>query len=111
MREPYGKAVATRAGPEPWRFVRKDGLQASVGGVRAGHSAAKHFRPGRRGDSPTPKTVPAVSLARDAAGPCAVVDPTHVRRLSTQELGGPAFGRDGDGVAVRAVNLKGARRR
>ena len=35
MREPYGKAVATRAGPEPWRGVREDAPQASAG-VRAG---------------------------------------------------------------------------
>jgi len=35
MRGPYDKAVATRAGPEPWRGVREDALQASVG-VRVG---------------------------------------------------------------------------
>ena len=35
MGEPYGEAVATRAGPEPWRGVREDALQASVG-VRVG---------------------------------------------------------------------------
>ncbi len=112
MREPYGEAVATRAGPEPWRGVRKDVLQASVG-VRAGWPLSREIfhSPGRRGRSPMPKASPSASLSRDAAGPRAVEDPTHVRRLSAQELGGPAFGRGGDGAAVRAVNPTGARRR
>ena len=35
MKEPYGKAVATRTDPEPWRDGRKGVLQASVG-ERAG---------------------------------------------------------------------------
>ena len=111
MEEPYGEAVAPRTGPEPWRCGGNAVTQASAGGVRAGYSAAKHSRPGRRGDSPTPKTSPAASLSRDAVGPRAVVDPMHVRRLSARELGGPAVGREEDGLAVRAVNLKGVRRR
>ena len=112
MEEPYGKAVATRAGPEPWRGVRKGVPQASAG-VRAGWVLSREslLLPGRRGRSPKPKAAPAASIARDAAGPRAVVDPMHVRRLSVRELGGPAAGRDGDGVAVRAVNPTGARRR
>jgi len=112
MREPYGEAVATRAGPEPWRGVRKGALQASVG-VRAGWPLSREIflSPGRRGRSPMPKALPVASLARDATGPRAVEDPMHVRRLSAQELGGPAFGRGEDGVAVRAVNPTGARRR
>ncbi len=112
MREPYGKAVATRAGPEPWRYARKDVLQASVG-VRVGWvwSREKSNRSGRRGCPLMPKTPPAASRARDVAGPRAVVDPMHARRLSVQELGDPTFGRDEDGVAVRVVNPAGARRR
>jgi len=112
MREPYGKAVAPRTGPEPWRCVRKDVLQALVG-VRAGWPLSREsfLSPGRRGRSLMPKATPAMSLARDVAGPCAVEDPMHVRKLSAQELGGPAFGRGGDGAAVRAVNPTGARRR
>jgi len=111
MREPYGKAVATQAGPEPWRGARKGILQASVG-ERVGwvSSREKGNRSERRGRPPVPKTPPSASLSRDAAGLRAVVDPTHARRLSVQELGDPAFGRD-DGVAVRAVNPQGARRR
>ena len=31
MKEPYGKAVATRTAPEPWWDGRKGVLQASVG--------------------------------------------------------------------------------
>ena len=112
MREPYGEAVATRSGPELWRRVRKETAQALVG-VRAGWvlSRESFHSPGRRGCSLEPKALPVASLARDAAGPRAVEDPMHVRRLSAQELGGPAFGRGGDGAAVRAVNPTGARRR
>ncbi len=112
MREPYGKAVATRTGPEPWRCVRKDALQALVG-VRAGWPLSREIflSPGCRGRSPMPKATPAASLSPDAAGPRAVEDPMHVRKLSAQELGGPAFGRGGDGAAVRVVNPTGARRR
>ena len=112
MREPYGKAVAPRTGPEPWRCVRKDVLQALVG-VRAGWPLSREIfpSPGRRGRSLMPKATPVASLMRDVAGPCAVEDPMHVRRLSAQELGGPATGRDGDGAVVRAVNPTGARRR
>ena len=112
MREPYGEAVATRAGPEPWRGVRKGAPQASVG-VRVGGawSRVSFECPGRRGCSPMPKAAPTASLARDAEGPRAVEDPMHARKLSVQELGGPALGRDEDGVAVRAVNPTGARRR
>ena len=115
MREPYGKAVAPRTGPAPWRCVRKDVLQALVG-VRAGWVLSREIimNPGRRGTSPMPKAKPAASLLRDATGPRAVEDPMHVRflkKLSAQELGGPAIGRGGDVAAVRAVNPTGARRR
>ena len=111
MREPYGKAVAPRAGPEPWRWVRKDSLQALVG-VRAGWVLSRESSsPGRRGCSLEPKALPAASQLRDVAGPRAVEDPMQVRRLSARELGGPASGRGGDGAAVRVVNPTGARRR
>ena len=112
MREPYGKAVATQAGPEPWRGVRKDALQASVG-VRVGWVLSREMgnRSGRRGRPPVPKAPPVASLSRGVVGPRAVEDPMHARRLSAQELGDPASGRDADGVAVRAVNPTGARRR
>ena len=112
MRESYGKAVATPTAPEPWRRVRKGALQALVG-VRVGWvmSRESFLSPGRRGRSPMPKASPAASLSLDAAGPRAVEDPMHARRLSAQELGGPTFGRGGDGAAVRAVNPTGARRR
>ena len=112
MREPYGKAVAPRTGPEPWRCVRKDVLQALVG-VRAGWVLSREIflSPGRRGSSPTPKASPVTSLSQDATGPRAVEDPMHVRRLSAQELGDPTLGRGGDGAAVRAVNPTGAMRR
>jgi hypothetical protein len=112
MREPYGEAVATRAGPELWRSARKDGLQA-LAGVRAGWVWSREIKrtSGRRGCSLRPKARLAVPLARGTVGPRAVGDPKHVRRLSAQELGGPATDPGGDGDGVRAVNPMGARRR
>ena len=50
MREPYGKAVATRTGPAPWRCVRKDVLQALVG-VRAGWRKERRFATSESGKS------------------------------------------------------------
>ena len=110
MKEPYGKAVATQTGPEPWRCVRKDALQALVG-VRAGWPLSRESIPGPgcRGCSVRPKAIPAASLSRDASGPRAVRDPMHVRRLFAQELGGPTFDRGDDGASVRAVNLPAGR--
>jgi len=68
MREPYGKAVTPRAGPEPWRCVREDAPQASVG-VRVGWVWSRDsFGPGRRGRSLRPKATPAASPSRDADG-------------------------------------------
>jgi len=111
MREPYGKAVASLAGPEPWRCVRKDVLQALVG-ERAGWVLSRESipSPGCRGCSVRPKATPVASLSLDASGPRAVIDPKHVRRLFAQELGDPTLGRGDDGASVRAVNPTGARR-
>ena len=112
MREPYGKAVATRTGPELWRCVRK-GVRQALAGVRVGwvFSRERDKTTGRRGRSREPKAEPAASIARDATGPRAVVDPMHARRLFVRELGGPASGPGDDGAEVRAVNPTGARRR
>ncbi len=111
MQAPYGEAVATRTGLEPWRRGGDAVTQASAED-RAGwvwsrviiESGASRLFP--EAEVPT-----GVSLSRDTSGPRAVVDPMHVRRRSGQELGDPLLGRDGDGVAVRAVNPTGARRR
>jgi len=61
MREPYGEAVAPRAGPESWRFVCKNVPQALVG-VRAGWvlSRESFLSPGRRGRSLGPNAAPGV---------------------------------------------------
>ena len=111
MREPYGEAVAPRTGPELWRCVRKDAPQA-LAGVRVGWvlSRESSLSPGCRRRSPERKAIPAASLARDAAGPRAVEDPMHARKLSVQELGGPTSGLR-VGEKARAVNPIGARRR
>jgi len=112
MREPYGRAVAPRAGGEPWRCVREDMLQALVAG-RVGWVLNREIFPnsGRRGYSPSPKTLLVVSLSLDTTRPRAVEDPTHARKLFAQELGDPLFGPGKDGALVRVVNPAGARRR
>ena len=111
MREPYGKAVAPQTGPEPWRCVRKDALQALVG-VRVGWVSSREIiLSGASRPFPWAEDSTCASLKLDASGPRAVVDPMHVRRLSGQELGDPMPGRGGDIAAVRAVNPTGARRR
>ena len=43
MREPYGKAVAPRTGPAPWRCVRKDVFQA-LAGVLGGCASGDYYR-------------------------------------------------------------------
>jgi hypothetical protein len=121
MEEPYGEAVATRTGPELWRYVRKGVPQALAGG-RAGWvwSRVSLPRPGCRGRSPRPKALPAAPLARGGVGSRAVEDPRHARKLSARELGGPTSGRasgpsavgtSAGGSAVRVVNPMGVRRR
>jgi len=115
MQEPYGEAVATRTGLEPWRCGGNVVTQASVED-RAGWVLSREiFESGASRLFPFAEDITGASLSRDAFGLRAVVDPTHVRRLSGQELGGPVLGRDPDahrgGVAARAVNPTGARRR
>jgi hypothetical protein len=111
MREPYGKAVAPRTGPAPWRCVREDVLQA-LAGVRIGWVLSREIiLSGASRLFPFAEDTTGASLKLDAHGPRAVVDPMHVRRLSGQELGDPMPGRRRDSVAVRAVNPTGARRR
>ena len=111
MREPYGKAVAPQTGPEPWRCVREDVLQA-LAGVRVGWVSSREIiLSGASRPFPLAEDFTCASLKLDAFGPRAVVDPMHVRRLSGQELGYPMPGRGSDDAAVRAVNPTGARRR
>jgi len=112
MRKPYGKAVATQAGPGPCRCGGNAASEAWAG-VRVGWvlSRERFLHPGCRGRSPEPKAIPAAPLSRGEAGPRAVEDPMHARKLSVQELGGPAVGHGEDGRVVRAVNPTGARRR
>ena len=103
MREPYGKAVAPQTGPEPWRCVRKDVLQA-LAGVRAGWVLSREIiLSGASRQFPVAEDPTCASLKLDAHGPRAVVDPMHVRRLSGQELGDPMPGRGSDGAASAAA--------
>ncbi len=79
MREPYGKAVAPRTGPAPWRCVRKDVLQA-LAGVRVGWVLSREITlSGASRLFPLAEDSTGASLKLDAFGPRAVVDPMHVR--------------------------------
>ena len=111
MQEPYGKAVAPRAGLEPWRCGGDAVTQASVEDRAGWVWSRETFEPGVSRPFPFAEDPAGASLARDAYGPRAVVDPMHVRRLSGQELGEPMPGHGSDDAAVRAVNPTGARRR
>ena len=78
MKEPYGKAVAPRTGPEPWRCVRKDVLQA-LAGVRAGWVLSREITlSGASRLFPLAEDFTCASLSLDAQEPRAVVDPMHV---------------------------------
>ena len=81
------------SGPEPWRGVRKDALQALVG-VRAGRTLSREsgIISGCRRCSQVRKALPGVSLSRDTSGPRAVLDPRHARKLSGRKLGDPTSG-------------------
>ena len=111
MQEPHGKAVATRVDLEPWRCGGNAVTQASAEDRAGWVWSRETIESGVSRPFPPAEDITGVSLARDASGPRAVVDPMHVRRRSGQELGGPVLGRDDDGVAVRVVNPTGARRR
>ena len=79
MKEPYGKAVAPRTGPAPWRCVRKDVLQALVG-VRAGWVLSREINlSGASRPFPSAEDTTCASLSLDAREPRVVVDPMHVR--------------------------------
>ncbi len=85
MREPYGKAVAPRTGPTPWRYVRKDVLQALVG-VRGGWVLSREIiLSGASRPFPAAEDSTCASLKLDAQGPRAVASPMHVRFL--QKIG------------------------
>ncbi len=63
MQEPYGEAVATRTGLEPWRCggnaVTRASAEDRAGWVLSREFPGKSLNPGRRGYSPLPKTLPA----------------------------------------------------
>ena len=78
MKEPYGKAVAPRTGPAPWRCVRKDVLQA-LAGVRGGWVLSREIiLSGASRLFPLAEDSTAASLKLDAHGPRAVASPMHV---------------------------------
>jgi len=70
MQEPYGKAVATRTGPEPWRCGGNAVAQASAG-VRAGWVLSREIFRIRGVEAIPPAEDPAggVASARHARAP------------------------------------------
>jgi hypothetical protein len=116
MQESYGEGLASHAGPESCVDVREGGDEALTG-VRAGWVVSREIAdPPKGGHSGVPthirecgKATPAASQARDAAGPRAVEDPTHVRKHLARESGEPASV-CGKGSADRIGKSSDARR-
>ena len=116
MQESYGEGVASHTGPESCVDAREGGDEALTG-VRAGWVVNReNADPPSGGHSGVPthirgcgKATPAASLTRDATGPRAVEDPTHVRKHHARESGEPA-GACGIGSADRIGKSSDARR-
>ena len=74
MRDPYGKAVATRAGPESWRAGR-EGVGRALAGGNAGQPLSSETAPGsgRQPPSLAGKATRCTAIARAATwGPQAI---------------------------------------
>ena len=93
MKVPYGEGVANHTGPESCVDTRKGIGEALTGEVRAGLLSRERCNNFRVPTLSTRwKATPAVSIRRDAVGPCVVRDPEHVHKLLAREPGGPTFG-------------------
>jgi hypothetical protein len=89
MKVPHDEGLAAHIGPESCVYARKGISEALTGGMRAGLLSCESFKIQR---SQERKATPAVSLWRDAAGPCVVREPVHVYKFFVREPGGPTFG-------------------
>jgi len=96
MEVSYSEGLASHTGPESCVGVRKDEGEALTG-VRTGWvlsrenpcPAARRVTSGCRRRGVWRKARSAASRRRDAAGPCAVRDPRHVRKHLAREPGDP----------------------
>jgi len=103
----YGEGLASRTGPESYASGRK-GRGEALTGEDAGWVLSREISfPGCRRCPVTRKATPCVSRAREAQGPCAVIDPEHARKLHTREPGGPmlAHGRRCVGRAGKSKDI------
>ena len=112
MKESHAERLATHSGPESCEVARKGSVEALTG-VRAGRVLSREgeLTSGSRRCRRKRKATPVASLARDAAGPCAVRDPgTHGNNLlgNREILSSPATAVD---VAGRVGKSKDVRRR
>ena len=91
MKESHGEGVAIHSDPESCVNVRKDAGEALTG-AHAGWVLSREIdlTPGCRRPYGRRKAILAASPSRDAAGPRAVSDPTHARKLLEREPGDPA---------------------
>jgi hypothetical protein len=108
MEELYVEGLATCDGPESCADVREGGGEALTG-VRIG----RVIEPRNDGFgvltlSKVRKAILSTAFSRAVGGPCAVLDPGHVRNLHAREPGDPMFaqpvgcrvGRPGNAEAV-----------
>lgn len=107
MKESYGEGVANHTGPESCGGTRK-GSDEALTGVRTGRVWSREINPpGCRCRGTGQKATPAVSLPREAAGPCAVVDPAHVRKHFARESGDPRTASEKEGRGGRTGKPEG----
>ena len=107
MEEPYTEELATHGGPESCAAVREGGGEALTG-ARAGRDIEPRNMVfwGADAVGSGGRQHPRQRYARAAEGPCAVVDPGHVRNLHAREPGDPILARRGDRAAGRLGNAK-----
>jgi len=90
MRESYGEGVASHTGPESCRHAR-EGVDEALTGVRAGRVLSREIvqTSGCRCRGTMQKAISLASVAQEAEGPRAVVDPVHARKHLERESGDP----------------------
>ena len=90
MKESYDEGVASYIGPESCAEDRES-LSEALTGVRAGRLLSREMVLESRVQTPWTwrKATRCGSIAREAHGPCAVVDPGHVRKHLARESGDP----------------------
>lgn len=95
MKVSYDEDLANHIGPESCAYVRK-GVREALTGESAGWvlSRERGCSSGCRRSQRVRKATRSTSLSQEVFRPRVVVDPTHARKLSEREPGGPVFGLD-----------------